>query len=782
MRLVQTLSNNPKDYDVVVTTFETAKVLPTFCAALGQRHSNQPSEPFSSVPQAANMQRFLAQRTWWRYLIVDEGHALKNEGSLVSQALRSYHAAHKLLLTGTPLQNNLHELWSLLNFLYPDIFSSSTHFDNAFKLDGRRVTVESDTLEEASRMLQPLMLRRTKAEVEKGMLPKLETTIHCPLSEMQLFWYKRLLLRESSLLKQLEEENGDLSSSSGTDWRKLASLLMQLRKCCNHPFLFPNVEPSGEEDYIDQLVNGSGKFQLLRRLLAKLFAKGHRVVLFSQFTSTLDLIEDFLNHEQYKYCRLDGSTNRVQRTVDINSFNMPGSSKFVFLMSTRAGGLGINCQTADTCILFDSDWNPQVDLQAMARVHRIGQTKKVHVYRLISPGTVEERIVQRAEKKLYLDQMVNRESSSHVQQMEELSGSEMLSMLKFGAQCCLALSEAPSDDALDAIIDRSRKEGDKICGVDTGQQRSVAEFDASSEMLNLRELKGRTYGEVPDKAITEVLNLAGVLGPNVGGSTDIYSEWQALQEGKKRARKGRMEKMHVVGVGEVNVLRENNYEMGQEMPNQASGRLRSSHRPEGRQIAGRDYAHEDRCLRCWKGPKGGPAAIVSSSSSYKKLGLNGTLRGCDLCPATFHLDCIGMREEDASCWGTWACPHHSCLTCGRKAAAAGGLLFRCAVCPRAFCEDHLPAEALIMGECERFQALGAAHPKQGCYLLCQTTCVVLSNKLGFGSGEASASAAAVLGATGVDTTLQSSKRKAEVVRRQPLRREAALVSLGRLAL
>ena len=160
------------------------------------------------------------------------------------------------------------------------------------------------------------------------------------------------------------------------------------------PFLFPGVEPHAEELYAQQLIDGSGKFQLLDRLLAKLFAGGHRVVLFSQFTSTLDLLEDLLTHRGYKYCRLDGSTNRVQRTVDINAFNMLGSSKFVFLMSTRAGGLGINCQTADTCILFDSDWNPQVDLQAMARVHRIGQTKVVHLYRLVSRGTVEERIVE----------------------------------------------------------------------------------------------------------------------------------------------------------------------------------------------------------------------------------------------------------------------------------------------------------------------------------------------------------------------------------------------------
>ncbi|EOD36957.1 hypothetical protein EMIHUDRAFT_201303 [Emiliania huxleyi CCMP1516] len=685
-RLMATISANPEAYDVVVTTFEMAK--------------------------SPNVHTQLASRAWWRYLIVDEGHALKNDASQVSQALRSFHAAHKLLLTGTPLQNNLHELWALLHFLYEQEFPTSTAFDSAFNLNGKVGSVDNERLAAASRLLQPLMLRRTKGE---------------------------------ALLRDLESEHAEHAAGTGTDWKKLSSLLMQLRKCCNHPFLFPNVEPSGDEAYSTQLVDGSGKFQILQRLLAKLFAAGHRVVLFSQFTSTLDLLEDFLTHEGYKYGRLDGSTNRVQRTVDINAFNMPGSSRFVFLMSTRAGGLGINCQTADTCILFDSDWNPQVDLQAMARVHRIGQTKTVHLYRLVSPGTVEERIVQRAEKKLYLDQMVNRGSSSQAEAMEQVSTSEMLSMLKFGAQCCFASSEPPTDDQLDAIIDRSRKEGDRLGGAMTGVQRSADSFDASASELNLRQLGGVTYGQGSEHAgPAAVRDLEAVLGSANGGSGDINAEWEALQAGKKREKKGRFETQWVKGVGEV---------------------------------AGRDFLHEERCLVCWKGPlgggkrakvckeaKGGKEASSSKDAgggSQRKLGLHGELRGCDLCPAAFHLRCIGMAEEDATAWGIWACPHHSCSTCGRKAAAAGGLLFRCAVCPQAFCEDHLPAEALIMGENERFQALGAAHPKQGCYLLCKTACVKKSDKLGFGCGEASASAAAILGATGVDTTSSSGgKRKA----------------------
>ena len=404
-RLMQSLGANcGADVDVVVTTYEMAK--------------------------SPAVQTQLSSRSWWRYLIIDEGHVIKNHASQISQAVRRFHFSNALLLTGTPLQNNLHELWALLNFLYEDLFPSSAAFDKAFQLNSTKgATVDNEQLSHASQLLRPFMLRRTKEEVEKSMPPKLETTIGCPLSEMQLFWYKRLLLRESALLKELEQANED-HVATGTDWKRLSSLLMQLRKCCNHPFLFPGAEPSSEDAYVQQLIDGSGKFQLLDRLLAKLFEAGHRVVLFSQFTSTLDLLEDLLTYRKYKYCRLDGSTNRVQRTVDINAFNMKGSTRFCFLMSTRAGGLGINCQTADTCILFDSDWNPQVDLQAMARVHRIGQTKVVHLYRLVSKGTVEERIVQRAEKKLYLDRMVNRGSSAQAESMDELSDSEMMNMLK----------------------------------------------------------------------------------------------------------------------------------------------------------------------------------------------------------------------------------------------------------------------------------------------------------------------------------------------------------------
>eukprot|EP00656_Telonema_subtile_P022279 TRINITY_DN2338_c1_g1_i1.p2 TRINITY_DN2338_c1_g1~~TRINITY_DN2338_c1_g1_i1.p2 ORF type:complete len:186 (+),score=53.15 TRINITY_DN2338_c1_g1_i1:159-716(+) len=184
------------------------------------------------------------------------------------------------------------------------------------------------------------MIRRVKADVEKTLPPKLETKILCGLTEYQRFWYKRLLLKDSSLLQKLDAEaSAENAVPSGTDWKKLQSLMMQLRKCANHPYLFPDADM---QDDPGQLVESSGKMQMLDRLLKKLHANNHRVVLFSQFTSMLDLVEEYCKLRGWKYCRLDGSVNRVQRTVDISCFNAPGSKLFIYLMSTRAGGLGVN--------------------------------------------------------------------------------------------------------------------------------------------------------------------------------------------------------------------------------------------------------------------------------------------------------------------------------------------------------------------------------------------------------------------------------------------------------
>ena len=287
-----------------------------------------------------------------------------------------------------------------------------------------------------------------------------------------------------------------------------------------------------------------------------------------------------------RFTRLDGSVNRVRRTVDINAFNAPGSKLFVFLMSTRAGGLGVNLQTADTCILYDSDWNPQPDLQAMARVHRIGQQKVcslnlcvhsdqtvasqvVHVYRLVTASTVEERIVQRAERKLYLDQMVNRGSTQQGEDLDDVSNSELLNALRFGAQAIFGGSStsAISDDELDAIIDRTRTGNESKGALVGGAEHKAACFDSVSEPVKLREFEGELYGE----------------------GDDIASEWRALEG--SRQRKSRLHTVHVAGVGQVAVLNQNNYTLEEGEP--ALGPSSQNIQPHStRQMAGRDYDHE----------------------------------------------------------------------------------------------------------------------------------------------------------------------------------------------
>ena len=418
VRLRKEVVPNTESYDVAVTTYEMA------------------CNPAFNVT--------LTQKVMWRCLILDEGHRVKNEETAAHQVLKRIKRQHTLLLTGTPIQNNLHELYAILSFLHPDVFTSSEPFDKAFNLNTSEHKVDSNLLEKAHFLMRPFILRRVKGEVEVSLPPKTETKIMCPLSEAQTFWYRRLLLREATALQSLEKAT---KGEGGADnFQKLNSLLMQLRKCCNHPFLFTGTDVPEDGVPIEDLISASGKLAVLDRMMQKLKEGGHRVVLFSQFTSMLDILQDFLTLRGYTYARLDGSTNRVQRSIDIAAFNRPDSPMFAFLLSTRAGGLGVNLQTADTCILFDSDWNPQVDLQAMARVHRIGQKKMVHIYRLVTAGTVEERMTQRAEKKLFLDQMVSRGSTKAAEQSDNLDRNDLYAMLRFGVDASVQQGERRSAD------------------------------------------------------------------------------------------------------------------------------------------------------------------------------------------------------------------------------------------------------------------------------------------------------------------------------------------------
>lgn len=377
------------------------------------------------------------RRFSWRYIIIDEAHRIKNENSLLSKTMRLYNTNYRLLITGTPLQNNLHELWSLLNFLLPEIFSSAETFDEWFQISGEND--QQEVVQQLHKVLRPFLLRRLKSDVEKGLPPKKETILKVGMSQLQKQFYRALLQ------KDLEVVN------AGGERKRLLNIAMQLRKCCNHPYLFQGAEPGPPYTTGEHLITNAGKMVLLDKLLKKLKERDSRVLIFSQMTRLLDILEDYLMFRGYLYCRIDGNTGGEDRDASIEAFNTPGSEKFVFLLSTRAGGLGINLATADVVILYDSDWNPQVDLQAQDRAHRIGQKKEVQVFRFCTEYTIEEKVIERAYKKLALDALVIQQG--RLAEQKTVNKDELLQMVRFGAEMVFSSKDSTiTDEDIDRII------------------------------------------------------------------------------------------------------------------------------------------------------------------------------------------------------------------------------------------------------------------------------------------------------------------------------------------
>ncbi|KAJ7590813.1 P-loop containing nucleoside triphosphate hydrolase protein [Mycena floridula] len=396
----------------------------------------------------------------FEYIVIDEAHRIKNVNSLLSQIVRIFISRGRLLITGTPLQNNLEELFALLNFIYLDSF---LHKDEV----GEDVDEEKSkkVVEALHKILRPFLLRRVKADVEKSLLPKKEINIYVGLTDMQRKWYR------SVLEKDIDAVNGLTGKKEGKT--RLMNMVMQLRKVACHPYLFDGAEPGPPYTTDEHLIENSGKMLILDKLLASMKAKGSRVLIFSQMSRVLDILEDYCLFREYKYCRIDGSTAHEDRITAIDDYNKPGSEKFVFLLTTRAGGLGINLTTADIVVLYDSDWNPQADLQAMDRAHRIGQTKQVYVFRFITEGSVEERMLERAAQKLRLDQLVIQQGRS--QQTKAANKDELLEMITHGAEKILNASDPLLiNDDIDAIIAR-------------GEERTV-ELNSKYEGLNFDDL------------------------------------------------------------------------------------------------------------------------------------------------------------------------------------------------------------------------------------------------------------------------------------------------------
>ncbi|BFY98699.1 hypothetical protein BsWGS_01740 [Bradybaena similaris] len=446
---------------------------------------------------------FLAAESW-AFLGVDEAHRLKNDDSLLYRSLKTFDTNHRILITGTPLQNSLKELWSLLHFIMPDKFDSWPEFEDKHKNE------EGKGFLSLHKQLEPYLLRRVKKDVEKSLPSKTERILRVELSSMQKTYYRAILKKEFHTL--MKGMRGNVSS--------YANIMMELKKCANHAYLVapPQEEPSAK-DRIMTLLKGSGKLLLLDKLLVRLRETGHRVLIFSQMVRMLDIIAEYLQCRHFPYQRLDGSIRGDLRKQALDHFNAEGSQDFCFLLSTRAGGLGVNLATADTVIIFDSDWNPQNDLQAQARAHRIGQTKQVSVYRLVTSSTVEEKIVESAKKKMVLDHLVIQRMDTTGRTVLDkgaapssastpFSKEELCAILKFGAEELFKEKDIDDEEEqqvdIDDILNRAEEHETEFhsVGDELLSQFKVASFGNLEEET---EASRASFGEEEEKEWEDII-------------------------------------------------------------------------------------------------------------------------------------------------------------------------------------------------------------------------------------------------------------------------------------
>ncbi|KAI4379873.1 hypothetical protein MLD38_006115 [Melastoma candidum] len=425
----------------------------------------------------------------WECMIVDEGHRLKNKDSKLFLSLKQYSCKHRVLLTGTPLQNNLDELFMLMHFLDDGKFGSLEEFREEFEDIN-----QEEQISRLHKMLHPHLLRRVKKDVMKDLPPKKELILRVDLSGKQKEYYRAILTRNYQILTR-----------RGGAQISLINVVMELRKLCCHPYMLEGVEPDIRDSHeaFRQLIESSGKLQLLDKMMVKLKEQGHRVLIYTQFQHMLDLLEDYCTHKKWQYERIDGRVAGAERQVRIDRFNAKNSNRFCFLLSTRAGGLGINLATADTVIIYDSDWNPHADLQAMARAHRLGQTNAVMIYRLITRGSIEERMMQMTKKKMVLEHLVvGRLKAQNINQ-EELDD-----IIRYGSKELFADENDEAgksrqihydDAAIDRLLDRKQARGEETTEDDEADDIlkafKVANFEYIDEEEAARELEAQKAAE-----------------------------------------------------------------------------------------------------------------------------------------------------------------------------------------------------------------------------------------------------------------------------------------------
>lgn len=602
------------------------------------------------------------------------------------------------------------------------------------------------------------MLRRMKNSpgVNLGLPPKEEILLYVPLTPMQRFWYTRILTKsdkavldlfsdakgkelearqieadadkaQSALLQKAADElagNADATAeedvwaeskeimekaleqeqqSDQNVWRRLMNLIMQLRKVCCHPYLMPNAGP--DPYYLgDHVKAASGKFIVLDKLLReKVLKQGKKVIIFSGWTRTLDLCEDLLylmganaiSDAPFRYLRLDGGTNRARRNLGIRMFNMESEFQ-VMLISTRAGGLGINLASASDVVFMDEDWNPQITLQAEARAHRIGQTRPVTIYKLLTSGTVEEQMMGRIRKKLYLSAKITESMRSNFHEQgkkrkrasaaieddtPQLDTTSLKSLIRRGAQTLsrpeVDVTEMMSWDWETTLEQCKDKPADAHVAEDVEVDEATEQSWLNTmEKVECAVFEGKKHQKQVEAAAKNAVDLTRA-DRRLGKNTTVMIDGFAINK----------ESLNCADWEAV--------------PTMAGKDPRLAEPVRAKKAA---ISNQEHCAVCWDG---------------------GEIVCCSGCPRSYHrnqkcLDKATLLRAKSKM--QFYCPQHECVDCQGKTGNVGGMIYRCRWCERGYCEDCLNWDTVrLIGETlPEYEMLGYGAMQNAWYIECPT--------------------------------------------------------------